>query len=72
MKYHRRLSANIFDTDISRCINTYIKVVYLAFFRIFMLLQMSVSKILAHRLKIKEFPNKIKEFSLIGMSHKIK
>ena len=27
-----------------------------------MFLQMSVSKILAHRLKIKEFPNKIKEF----------
>ena len=49
LKYHRRLWANIFDTDISRCINTYIKVVYLAFFGIFMLLQMSVSKILAHR-----------------------
>ena len=31
LKYHRRLLANIFDTDISRCINTYIKVVYLAF-----------------------------------------
>ena len=49
LKYHRRLWANIFDTDISRCINTYIKMVYLAFFGIFMLLQMSVSKILAHR-----------------------
>ena len=49
LKYHRRLWANIFDTDISRCINTYIKVVYLAFFGIVMLLQMSVSKILAHR-----------------------
>ena len=32
LKYHRRLWANIFDTDISRRINTYIKVVYLAFF----------------------------------------
>ena len=32
LKYHRCLWANIFDTDISRCINTYIKVVYLAFF----------------------------------------
>jgi hypothetical protein len=49
LKYHGRLEANIFDTGISRCINTYIKVVYLAFFEIFMLLQMSVSKILAHR-----------------------
>ena len=72
LKYHRCLWANIFDTDINRCINTYIKVVYLAFLGTFMLLQMSVSKILAHRLKIKEFPNKIKEFSLIGMPHKIK
>ena len=49
LKHHRRLWANIFDTYISRCINTYIKMVYLAFFGIFMLLQMSVSKILAHR-----------------------
>ena len=72
LKYHRCLWANIFDTDINRCINTYIKVVYLAFLGTFMFLQMSVSKILAHRLKIKEFPNKIKEFSLIAMSHKIK
>ena len=32
LKYHRRPWVNIFDTDISRCINTYIKVVYLAFF----------------------------------------
>ena len=32
MKYDRRLSANIFDTGIARCVNTYIKVVYLAFF----------------------------------------
>ena len=47
LKYHRRPWVNIFDTVISRCINTYIKVVYLAFFGIFMLLQMSVSKILA-------------------------
>ena len=47
LKYHRHPWVNIFDTDISRCINTYIKVVYLAFFGIFMLLQMSVSKILA-------------------------
>ena len=47
LKYHRRPWVNIFDTDISRCINTYIRVVYLAFFGIFMLLQMSVSKILA-------------------------
>ena len=39
---------NIFDTDIFRCINTYIKVLYLTFFRIFMPLQMSVSKILPH------------------------
>ena len=49
LKYHRHLWANIFDTDISRCINTYIKVVYLAFFGMFMLLQISVSKILTHR-----------------------
>ena len=49
LKYHRRLWANIFDTDISRCINTYIKVVYLVFSGIVMLLQMSVLKILAHR-----------------------
>ena len=48
LKYHRRPWVNIFDTDISRCINTYIKVVYLAFLGIFMLLKMSVSKIMAH------------------------
>ena len=47
LKYHRRPWVNIFDTDISRCINTYIKVVYLAYFGMFMLLQMSVTKILA-------------------------
>ena len=47
LKYHRHPWGNIFDTDISKCINTYIKVVFLAFFGIFMLLQMSVSKILA-------------------------
>ena len=47
LKYHWRLWVNIFDRDISRCINTYIKLVYLAFFGIVMLLQMSVSKILA-------------------------
>ena len=47
LKYHRRPWVNIFDTDISRCINTYIKVVYLTFFWIFTLLKMSVSKILA-------------------------
>ena len=44
LKYHRRLWANIFD--LPRCINRlnpYIKVVYLAFFGIVMLLQMSVS-----------------------------
>ena len=49
LRYHRRLWVNIFDTDISRCINIYIKVVYLALFGIFMLLQMSVLKILSHR-----------------------
>ena len=49
LKYHRCLWANIFDTDIYRCINIYIKVVYWAFLGIFMLLQMSVSKILADR-----------------------
>ena len=38
LKYHRCPSVNIFDTDISRCLNTYIKVVYLTFFGIFMLL----------------------------------
>ena len=48
LKYHRRLWANIFDTDISRWINTYIKVVYFTF-GIVMLLQRSVSKILSHR-----------------------
>ena len=35
------------DTPVSRIVT--VKVVYLAFFGIFMLLQMSVSKILAHR-----------------------
>ena len=49
LKYHRRLWNNIFDTDIFRCINTHIKGVYLAFFAIFMLLEMSVSKIFFHR-----------------------
>ena len=49
LKYHRRLWNIIFDTDIFRCINTYIKGVYLAFFGIFMLLEMVVSKILFHR-----------------------
>ena len=49
LKYHRHPWVNIFDTDISRCIITYIKVVYLAFFGIVMLLQISVSKILTHR-----------------------
>ena len=46
LKYHRRPWVNIYDTDIFRCINTDIKMVYLVFFGIFMLLQMSVSKIL--------------------------
>ena len=49
LKYHRCLWSNIFDTDIFRCINTHIKGVYLAFFGIFMLLEMAVSKILFHR-----------------------
>ena len=49
LKYHRCLWANIFDTDIYRCISTYHKVLYWAFLGIFMLLQMSVSKILADR-----------------------
>ena len=49
LKYHRRLWNNIFDTDIFRCINTHIKGAYLAFFGIFMLLEMSVSKLLFHR-----------------------
>ena len=49
LKYHRCLWNNIFDTDIFRCINTNIKGVYLAIFGIFMLLEMSVSKILFHR-----------------------
>ena len=39
LKYHRCLWANIFDTDINRCINTYIKVVYLASLGTFMLLK---------------------------------
>ena len=34
LKYHWRPWANIFDTDITRCIKTYIKVLYLAFFGI--------------------------------------
>ena len=45
-KYHRSPWVNLFDKDIFRCINTYIKVVYWAFFRILMLLKMSVLKIL--------------------------
>ena len=49
LKHHRRLWNNIFDTDIFRCIKTHIKGVYLAFFGIFMLLEMFVSKILCHR-----------------------
>ena len=48
LKYHRRPWVNIFVTDISRRINIYIKVVYLAFFGIFMLVIMSASKILAY------------------------
>ena len=44
LKYHRRLWGNVFDTDISRCINTFIKVVCLAFFGIFLLLKMSSVK----------------------------
>ena len=36
-------------TDIFTCINTHIKGTYLAFFGIFMLLEMSVSKLLFHR-----------------------
>ena len=47
LKYRRRPWVNIFGTDISRCIYTYIKVVYLAYFGIFMLLKLSVSNILA-------------------------
>ena len=31
LKYHKRLWVNIFDKDISRCINTFIKVVCLAY-----------------------------------------
>ena len=50
LKYRRRPWANIFVTDIFRCINTYIKVVCLTFLGIFMLIQMCVSKILVHRL----------------------
>ena len=49
LKYHRCLWNNIFDTGIFRCINTHIKGVYLALFWIFMLLEMSVLKILSHR-----------------------
>ena len=49
LKYHRCLWNNIFDTDIFRCINTHIKGVYLAFFGIYMLLEMSVSNILFPR-----------------------
>ena len=48
LKYHRSLWVNIFDTDISRCIHTYIILVYLTLFGVVMLLQMSVSKILTH------------------------
>ena len=50
LKYHRRLWNNIFDTDIFRCIKTHINGLYLAFFGIFMLLEMSVSNILFHTL----------------------
>ena len=32
LKYHRHLWGNIFDTDVSRCINIDIKGLYLAFF----------------------------------------
>ena len=42
LKYHRRLWANIFDTDISRCIYIIIKVVYLALFGIFILLTSTI------------------------------
>ena len=48
LKYHRRLWNNIFDTNIFRCINNNIKVTYLAFFGISMLLELSLSKILIH------------------------
>ena len=36
---HIHITYNVFDTDISMCINIYIKVVYLAFFGIVMLLK---------------------------------
>ena len=49
LKYHRRLWNNIYDTDIFTYINTHIKGAYLAFFEIFMLLEMSVPKLLFHR-----------------------
>ena len=42
LNYHRCLWANIFDTNIYRCINSYIKMVYWAFLGIFMLLQINV------------------------------
>ena len=45
----KSMISSIFDKDTSRCINTNVKVVYLAFSGIFMFLQMFVSKILAHR-----------------------
>ena len=40
LMWHRCLWNNIFDTYIFRCINTYIKLVYSAFFGMYMLLQM--------------------------------
>ena len=46
LKYHIHPWANFFDINIFRRINTYIKVVHLAFFRTVMLLKISVSKIL--------------------------
>ena len=43
---------SVFDTDISGCINTYIKLVYLAFFGTFMLQQLSVSNVAQLRLEV--------------------
>ena len=49
LKYHRCLWANIFDTDINRCLDKYLhESGVFGLFWIFMPLQMSVSKILAH------------------------
>ena len=45
LKYYRCPWANIFDTDIFRYINTYIKLVYWAFFGIFMLLQIFLNHV---------------------------